>query len=128
MAWRQQPNWRWAGNIPLRAYGFTPVEKAITITMMQYVRAWLLQTGLFKAGSARSGSRLSGKGESFMKIDGKGNASENNGKGTPPTAGAPRPADDRQTHFVVPWRVKPHPSQAPWLEGDDAGCGSGPVD
>jgi hypothetical protein len=44
-----------------------------------------------------------------------------------PTAGAPHQTDEARRHFLVPWRLKADAARSLWQQGNDVGCGSGPV-
>ena len=39
-----------------------------------------------------------------------------------------RGADDKRVHFLVPWRLNTDVERSLWQQGDDASCGSCPVD
>jgi hypothetical protein len=41
---------------------------------------------------------------------------------------SPRRADEAPVHFIIPWRLNTDVGHSLWQQGDDASCGSCPVD
>jgi len=43
-------------------------------------------------------------------------------------AASPQSADETRGHFLLPWRLNTDIAHSLWQQGDDASCGSCPVD
>jgi hypothetical protein len=119
MAHRQQ--WRIGSKQLTRLRAAPPTSRSERTALRQSKKQ--LPSRSCKKSHRRSGSKAERTGRNFMNTDSKGDGFENSSGGSPPTAAAPR-TDDRQPHFIVPWRLKPDLLR----QRDDAGCGSCPVD
>jgi hypothetical protein len=63
-----------------------------------------------------------------MSIDNDLDAFQSSRDACAHTAAVPHQAIEAARHFLVPWRLIVDTTHLLWQQGDDAGCGQGPVD
>src|SRR5438105_1002560 len=73
------------------------------------------------------GCLLASVREEIMKKSGELNALQPNRHTADHTAAAPHQTDETQRRFLLPWRLNADTRGSLWQQGDDIGCGSGPV-